>query len=80
MKYSASLKVDFPDENDAEKAMVAVSHEGRESSRAAASVQLKGKTMEIAIKAKDATAFRAFINSFLRDFQVLEGAAPENTD
>lgn len=79
MKYSASLKVDFPDESDAEKAMVAVSHEGKGSDRATASVQRKGKTMEITIKAKDATAFRAFINSFLRDFQVLEGVASENS-
>jgi len=80
MKYEASIKVCFKNETNAENALVAISHEGKESNRAAAKVERSGKILKITINAEDATAFRAFINSFLRDFQVLEGAASENSD
>lgn len=80
MKYSASIRIDFASRRDAENALAAISHEGKESGRAVAETGLSGRTLEIAIRAKDATAFRAFINSFLRDFQALEGIVAENAD
>jgi len=75
MKYRATLTVDFPTKNDAVNAMNAMSHEGKGSERALSKIKCNGNTLEIAIEAEDATAFRAFINSFLRDLQVIEGLA-----
>ncbi|MEM4165901.1 MAG: KEOPS complex subunit Pcc1 [Candidatus Bilamarchaeaceae archaeon] len=73
MRYSSEIKVLCSDEEEANNIMASISHEGKGSDRATARVSRKGKEISINIVSADATALRAFINSFLRDLQAIEG-------
>lgn len=71
MKLKSRISVEFKDEKTAKNAETAVSHEGK-GMRAQASVKRKGKTLEIELNASDVVAFRAMLNSLMRDFQVIQ--------
>jgi len=71
MKLKSMIKVEFKDEKTAENALTAIFHEGK-GTRAEASVERKGKILEIKLDASDVVAFRAMLNSLMRDFQVIQ--------
>lgn len=71
MKLKSKINVEFKDDKTAKNAEIAVSHEGK-GQRAEASVKRKGKSLEVEINAVDVVAFRAMLNSLMRDFQVIQ--------
>jgi len=71
VRLKSRITVEFEDEKTAENALTAISHEGK-GLRAGASVERKGKNLEIRLDASDVVAFRAMLNSLMRDFQVIE--------
>lgn len=79
MKYRSEIVILCNDEREAKNILTSISHEGKGSERAKTEMKIKGKEITICISSKDATALRAFINSFLRDFQVIEGIS-QNDD
>lgn len=74
-KYRSEIVVNCKDEKEARTIIASISHEGKGSERAYAQVKQNGKEIIIRIFSQDATALRAFLNSFLRDLQVIEGAS-----
>jgi tRNA threonylcarbamoyladenosine modification (KEOPS) complex Pcc1 subunit len=64
----------FESEKAAADAKAAVSHEARGGSRATAHITQNGSVLNVAITADDVVAFRATLNSLLRDFQAIEGS------
>ncbi len=72
MECSANIEFTFPSAKEAADAAVVL---GRESGtkRSGAEVFAHGKSLSIKICAGDPVAFRALINSYLRQLKVIEG-------
>ncbi|MEM4360181.1 MAG: KEOPS complex subunit Pcc1 [Candidatus Bilamarchaeaceae archaeon] len=73
MRVKGRFDVEFDSEKDAASAETALSHEGKGSGRGRVSILRKRKTLEVSIDASDTVAFRAMINTIMRDLQVVEG-------
>ena len=73
MKSKGKFEIEFTDEKNAAAAETAISHEGNGSKRSAAKIKRSGKRIEIELAAADVVAFRAMLNTLLRDFQAIEG-------
>ncbi len=74
-EYTAEIEVR---REDVEHLLKAVDKELNIKERAEAKVEIKGKNvMKIIIKAKDANAFRAALNSYLRILQSTENIQKE---
>jgi len=77
MKARCSMEFVFPDENRADAAATAVSHEGDVGDRSTVKITRKGAVLALEIDAKDVVALRATANAFLRALQVFEGVVKE---
>ncbi len=71
MECSGSLEFVFPSQKEAENALSALGHE-EFAKRARAQVSVRGKTLRVEIRAEDAVALRAHLNSCLRQIKVIE--------
>jgi tRNA threonylcarbamoyladenosine modification (KEOPS) complex Pcc1 subunit len=65
------IEAGFPDADAVKAAMKALAHEGA-SGRSSATLNCNGKTLSIAIEAKDVVALRAAANAYLRALAVFE--------
>jgi tRNA threonylcarbamoyladenosine modification (KEOPS) complex Pcc1 subunit len=72
MIMRCKLEIALPQENAAEAAAQAVSHEGSVGSRARSKVTRRDKTLLIEIEADDVVALRATANAYLRALQTVE--------
>lgn len=72
IKSTCSMEFCFPDENSAEAAMKAISHEGEVGNRSKTRITKKGSILTIEIDALDVVALRATANAFLRALQIFQ--------
>ncbi len=68
MKSQALIHLNFPSENDVEIALQAIQPETKTAPAARSKVQVrrKGRNLILSFEAKDTSALRAAINSYLR--------------
>lgn len=75
MKAQALIRLNFPSERDMEIALRALQPETRASPAARSRVQVRGegRTLTLSFEAKDTSALRAAINSYLRWVHLTKG-------
>ena len=76
VRFKGVIDTEFDSEKQARDAKTAISHEGNVG-RAEANIMVKGKKLSVNIEAGDAVAFRALLNSILRDFQIIQEAGKD---
>lgn len=72
MRSKGMLEIEFADEKSAKSALLALKQEEDFRKRVSSSVSVKGKMLFIKIDANDVVAFRATMNSYLRNVQIME--------